>query len=101
MHLTNHGYMMNEDYLSNAYNCLHAITNIHRKVARSGGAPYFYPNGEEDSYFEDVDNWYSWYEQNKCTITVQKADSLIRAFSILDGNEYDWPLSIVEIVECN
>jgi hypothetical protein len=81
---------MDFGHRSNAFNCLFAITNIHSEVIRNGDAPYFYPYSESRNYyFEDIDNWYKWYEHNKCTITTQKADSLIKAFSIVDGNEYN------------
>ncbi|QHT67567.1 hypothetical protein GXP67_13480 [Rhodocytophaga rosea] len=59
--------------------------------------PYFYPVPPEeiDYFYKDLMNWLDWYEDNKCKITINKADSIIFAYGLNHlGDTLSWPTDV-------
>lgn len=75
------------------YECLYAITGIESHVDKGNEPHYFYPYSDSINYFEhDIYEWKMWYELNKCTMTISKADSMIVLHSIKFGvPDLEWP----------
>jgi len=85
----------NSDINQRAYTfeCLYAITGLEGHVDKGNEPHYFYPYSDSIDYVKyDIQEWKKWYEINKCTITLRKADSMI----VLHGNKFgvpdlEWP----------
>lgn len=70
------------------YECLYAITGLEGHVDKGNEPHYFYPYSDSIEYVEsDIQEWKKWYEINKCTITLRKADSII----VLHGIKFGVP----------
>lgn len=61
--------------LSNAYESLRVITKVKTR-ASSGDTPYVYANPRAD-LLQDIIDWNNWYNNNKCSITLEKAEKII------------------------
>ncbi|MDR1182223.1 MAG: hypothetical protein LBL13_09645 [Bacteroidales bacterium] len=72
--------------------CLAAIAGYEGYVDKSTDHHYFYQCA--DSVDVDLRIWRDWYENNKCTFTIQMADSLIKK---QDSNLH-WPISADSLV---
>lgn len=74
-----------------AFGCLIAITGYEGRVDLFGEPIAIY------TYREDLDKdlkiWKQWYEANKCSFTLEKADSLIARYREVIGDpELNWPV---------
>ncbi|WP_295913863.1 hypothetical protein [uncultured Alistipes sp.] len=74
-----------------AFECLIAITGYEGSVDLFGEPVAIY------TYREDLDKdlniWKQWYEANKCSFTLAKADSLIARYREVIGDpELTWPV---------
>jgi hypothetical protein len=78
-----------------AFQCLHALTGVESNIIVNSEDPYFYPTTESkdftEFYYEDLIRWNDWYEKNKLTMTLSKADSLLKIRSEKVGYEIKWP----------
>jgi len=81
-------------YRYQAVECLEAITKHKSMVGKDGDTPYFYDYNED--LIKDIKLWNNWYQDNKCQMTLVKADSLIAAHSEMNG-ELDWPADILVV----
>lgn len=75
------------------FECLFAVTGYEGYVDKSNEPHCFYPYSDTIDYIKiDIQRWRKWYELNKCTMTMVKADSLIakhaKEYGIPDLN---WP----------
>jgi hypothetical protein len=100
------GYFLDTDYAESAncrafsIECLAAITGYQGYVDKGNEPHYFYPYSDTIDYVDvDIKKWQEWYEDNKCTITMQTADSLIKKYSIDYGVPgLHWPISADSLV---
>lgn len=81
------------------YECLFALTGYEGRVDKSNEPHCFYPHSDSVDFIkEDIEIWLKWYELNKCTMTIEKADSIIQRHSIEFGiDSLQWPPSVNEI----
>jgi hypothetical protein len=88
-----------------AFQCLHAITGAESNIIVNSDAPYFYPTTESKDYteffYEDLIRWNDWYEKNKYSMTLKKADSLLQVRSKAVGYEVKWPQSYSVLFSTN
>jgi hypothetical protein len=89
----------------NAFQCLHAVTGVSSNIIADSNTPYFYPTTESkdhtEFFYEDLVQWHDWYEQNKFSMTMAKADSLVRVYEKEIGDTIQWPQSISLIFSSN
>lgn len=74
-----------------AFECLIAVTGYEGRVDLFANTPATYrKDGEMD---EDLKVWKQWYEDNKCSFTLEKADSLIERYKEVIGDpDLTWPV---------
>jgi len=75
------------------YECLFAVTGYEGHADKSNEPHCFYPYNDSIDYIDfDIKEWLKWYEFNKCSITLNMADSLILNHSVTHGiPELKWP----------
>jgi hypothetical protein len=80
--------------------CLSAVTGYQGHVDKSTDPHYFYPYSDTIEYIDvDIKKWQEWYENYKCNVTKQMADSLIKKYSIDYGVPgLHWPISADSLV---
>lgn len=55
---------------------LNAVTNIESRI-RSPEVPIY---DRKNWLAEDIDKWNEWYSKNKCSYTLEKADSIVHVY---------------------
>lgn len=85
------GYYTDFKTRCNTFECLIAITGFEGHVDFGSSFHGSYPCRE--LLDQDLDTWTKWYEDNKCSFTLERADSLIRLRAILrDIPDLAWPV---------
>lgn len=76
------GYSSSQKFRAYTFECLYAITGYEGRVDKGNEPHDFYPYSDSIDYMkEDIRIWEEWLEKNKCTMTLEKADSLIYVHS--------------------
>lgn len=91
--INSEGFSSDIDLRSTVYECLFAVTGYEGQVDK-GNEPhcYYLYNDSIDYISIDIKKWQTWYDLNKCTMTINKADSLILVHSINHGiPRLKWP----------
>ncbi|MDR1182225.1 MAG: hypothetical protein LBL13_09655 [Bacteroidales bacterium] len=80
--------------------CLYAITGYEGYADKITQPYYYYPSSDTIEYIDvDINKWQEWYEDNKCTFTMQMADSLIKKHAAFwDIPSLTWPISADSLV---
>jgi hypothetical protein len=74
------------------YECLYAVTGYEGHADKGNEPPYFALYSDSIDYIKvDIEKWSQWYESNKCSMTLQKADSLFNQWSVNHGDSLQWP----------
>lgn len=88
-----------------AFQCLHAVTGVSSNIIADSNTPYFYPTTEAkdhtEFFYEDLVQWHDWYEQNKFSMTMTKADSLVKVYEKEIGDTIQWPQPVSLIFSSN
>lgn len=58
------------------------LANVTEKTPKDFQYDYGLYDSDE-GYEEDLKHWNNWFENNKCSMTIEKADSLLRVNSFL------------------
>ena len=95
--VSGNGYCCDDRTRMHAFECLIAVTGYEGRVDLFANTPATYssyPNNcDKDLEGEDLKIWQQWYEDNKCSFTLAKADSLIARYKDVIGDpELTWPV---------
>lgn len=95
--VSGNGYYCDDGTRMNAFGCLIAITGYEGRVDLFANTPatytYYSNDCDVDLEGEDLNIWKQWYEANKCSFTLEKADSLIvRYREVIGDPELTWPV---------
>lgn len=87
----NKGYYSDFGTRMHAFECLIAVTGYEGHVDLFANTPATYPQPEYLD--EDLEVWKQWYEDNKCSFTLEKANSLIERYKEeIGAPELTWPV---------
>lgn len=95
--VSGNGYYCDDGTRMNAFGCLMAITGYAGRVDLFANTPATYTHysndWDKDLEGEDLKIWKQWYEDNKCSFTLVRADSLIARYREVIGDpELTWPV---------
>ncbi|MDR1182224.1 MAG: hypothetical protein LBL13_09650 [Bacteroidales bacterium] len=93
-------YMSSLECRAFSIECLYAMTGYEGHVDKWTQPYYFYPYSDTIEYIDvDIAKWQEWYENNKCTFTIQMADSLFKNHATKYGFPgLHWPISADSLV---
>ncbi|MFM7857730.1 MAG: hypothetical protein ACKO96_38870 [Flammeovirgaceae bacterium] len=76
----------------NAYYCLQSLTGHRGFMDLNSDTPLAYNYSDTVNFFcKDLEIWLRWYDENKCSINLFNANSILKKDSI------DWPVYLEEL----